>query len=138
MLERNQIKLDTLRGLSAAFTNELVTLGRKPQGEVSDEEALTVIKRSIKQRKESIEIFKKGKRDDLVSQEEKELEVLNQWLPQMASSEEIREMVLKKKAELNVTDKSKSGVLIGAVVKELKGKADGSEVKKIVDEILAQ
>jgi hypothetical protein len=137
MLERNEVKLNTLRGLSAAFTNELVAKGKKPEGELTDEEAVAVIKRAVKQRKESIEQFRKGKREDLATREEQELQILNSWLPRMASSEEIKTMALKKKAELNVTDKSKAGILVGVIMKEMKGNADGSEVKKIVEELLS-
>ncbi len=135
MLEKNEVKLNTLRGLSAAFTNELVAKGKKPEGELNDEEALAVIKKAVKQRKESIEQFKKGGRDDLASREEQELEVLNNWLPQMASPEEIKQVALKKKEELNITDKSKAGMLVGAVMSQLKNRADGKVVKEIVESL---
>jgi uncharacterized protein len=137
MLEKNEVKLNTLRGVLASFINELVAKGKKPDEELADDDALAVIKRAVKQRRDSIEQFKKGGREDLAKQEEQELEVLNGWLPQMATSEEIKEVVSKKKEELNITDKSKAGMLVGAVMKEMKGNADGGEVKKIVEELLS-
>jgi len=135
MLEKNQIKVETLKGLIAGFTNELVAQGKKPQDEVSDKVALTVIKKAVKQRKDSIEQFKKGGRDDLAESEECELEILNEWLPESVSEEEIKKVALAKKEEMGITDKSKSGILVGAVMKELKGQADGNLVKEIVESL---
>ncbi len=133
MIERDQLKSDTLKGLLAAFTNELVAKGRKPQEVLDENDCLAVIKRAVKQRKDSIEQFQKGGRADLALQEEKELEILKQYLPAEIGLDEIRKVALAKKEELGITDKSKIGILIGAVMKELKGQADGGEVKKIVE-----
>lgn len=133
MIERDQLKSDTLKGLLAAFTNELVAKGRKPQEVLDENDCLAVIKRAVKQRKDSIEQFQKGGRADLALQEEKELEILKQYLPAKIGVDEIRKVALAKKEELGITDKSKIGILIGAVMKELKGQADGGEVKKIVE-----
>jgi uncharacterized protein len=135
MIEKNEIKLNTLRGLLSAFINELVAKGIKPQETISDEDALVVIKRSVKQRKESIEQFQKGGRADLVEREEKELKILESWLPQMASSEEIKKIALAKKTEAGINDRNKAGILVGAVMKELKGQADGKAVKEIVESL---
>ncbi len=106
-----------------------------PQSEVSDELALGVIKRLAKQRKDSIEQFRNGGREDLASQEEKELVILEELLPNMMSQEEIRPVAEKKKAELGIEDKSKMGILIGAVMKELAGQADGGDVKIVVQSL---
>lgn len=133
MIERDQLKSDTLKGLLAAFTNELVAKGRKPQEVLDENDCFAVIKRAVKQRKDSIEQFQKGGRADLALQEEKELEILKQYLPAEIGLDEIRKVALAKKEELGITDKSKIGILIGAVMKELKGQADGGEVKKIVE-----
>ncbi|WKZ26607.1 MAG: GatB/YqeY domain-containing protein [Candidatus Paceibacterota bacterium] len=133
MIERDQLKSDTLKGLLAAFTNELVAKGRKPQEVLDENDCFAVIKRAVKQRKDSIEQFQKGGRADLALQEEKELEILKQYLPAEIGLDEIRKVALAKKEELGITDKSKIGILIGVVMKELKGQADGGEVKKIVE-----
>ena len=135
MRSKDSLKLNTLRGTLAAFTNELVAKGRKPDEELSQEETLMVIKRLVKQRKDSIEQFKKGGRDDLVEIEEKELEILKKYLPEEVSEEEIRKIAEQKKEEMGITDKAKSGILMGAVMKEFKGRANGSEVKKIVESL---
>ncbi len=135
MREKDQVKLTTLRGVISAFTNESVALKRTPQDKLSDAEALTVIKRLVKQRKDSIEQFEKGGRSDLAENEKAELSVLEVFLPAQMSEEQIREIAIKKKEEMNVTDKSKSGQLMGAVIKETGGNADGALVKKIVEEL---
>jgi len=133
MLTKHRTKLEVTRGLVAAFTNELVAKKRMPQDELSDDEAMEVIKRSIKQRKESIRQFEAGARQDLVLSEKQELNILETYLPEMMSSDEIRRIAEQKKNELNMTDKSKIGQLIGAVMKETKGRADGNDVKKIIE-----
>ena len=133
MKARDDIKLSVLRGLSAAFTNELVATKRKPDEELTDDEAIAVIKKQAKQRRESIEQFKSGGRNELAEKEEKELAILSEYLPEEMSRQEIEKIANIKKAELGVTDKSKMGILMGAVMKETKGKADGAVVKEVVD-----
>jgi len=81
MLAREADRLKTLRNMLAAFTNELVAKNRKPSEILADEEALVVISRLIKQRKKSIEEFKKGNRDDLIKEESIELAILQTYLP---------------------------------------------------------
>lgn len=133
---KNEIKLTTLRGLVSSFTNELVATGKTPQDEVTDELALNVIKRASKQRKDAIEQFEKGGRADLADKEKEELKIIESYLPAMMSEESIKEIVLKIKNETGISDKSKIGQLMGAVMRETKGQADGNVVKKIVEENL--
>ena len=132
--EKDEIRLITLRGLLAAFINELVTQKRKPSEILEDELALSVIFREAKKRKDSIEQFEKGGRKDLADNEKKELVILESFLPKQMSKEEIQKIVLEKKRELNITDKSQMGLFMGAVMKELKGKADGTEVKNVIEQ----
>ena len=136
MLAKESIKVEVLRSLIAAFVNELVAKKRKPNEELDDEEALTVIRRQAKQRKESIEQFRKGGREDLAKNEDTELRHIETYLPQMMSQEDIRDVVKKKKQELGITDKSGTGKLMSAVMQELKGKADGNDVRDVVAEML--
>ena len=135
--ERDELRLSVLRGLLASCTNEVIARGRKPDGMLSDEEAIAVIKRAVKQRKESIEQFNKGGRPELAQKEQQELEMLKVYLPEAMSALEIEKVARAKKSELEITDKSKSGLLVGAVMKELKGNADGALVKKIVEGLLS-
>ncbi len=135
MLKKEAVRLGVLRGLTAAFTNELVAKGRKPQEELTDEEALVVIKRAINQRKDSIEQFTKGGRSDLAETEQAELVVLQTFMPPQMSKEEIRKAAEAKKAELGITDKTKMNQLMGALMKDLKSKADGNDVKEVVAQL---
>lgn len=137
MLAKDTVRLETMRSVSAAFTNELVSKKRTPQEKLADDDALAVIKRLAKQRKDSIEQFEKGGRQDLADKEKQELGILEAFLPAMMSKEEIRKVAEAKKAELGIADKSKLGQLVGAVMKELKGKADGNDVKEVADEMLS-
>ncbi|MFH1472982.1 MAG: GatB/YqeY domain-containing protein [bacterium] len=137
MLAKDALKLSVLRGLLAAFTNESVAKKRKPDEELSDEEVLDVISRQAKQRKDSIEQFEKGGRQELADTEKAELTILETYLPTQMSESEIQEYCKKKQNELNIIDKSKSGQLLGAIMKDLKGKADGNVVKQAVDKIFS-
>lgn len=133
MMTKEEVKLKTLRGMVAAFTNELVAKGKKPSEFLSDEDALSVITRLAKQRKDSIEQFKKGGREDLVKEEEEELAILEVYLPKMMDRSEVEQIAKSKKDELGITDVSKKGMLMSALMKDLKGKADGMTVKEVVD-----
>ena len=134
---RDEVRLTTLRGILSAITNELVALRRKPDEVLEDDSVLAVIKRAVKQRKDSIEQFEKGGRADLAQREKEELTVLEAYLPAQASSEEITAAVKKVIATLGEIDSSKGGIVVGAVMKELAGNADGSLVKEIVTKQLS-
>lgn len=133
MKAKDEVRLSVLRGLSAAFTNELVNLKRTPQDKLSDEEALVVITRASKQRKDSIEQFEKGGRADLAESEKAELKIIEEFLPTLMSEDEIRAYVLAKKDEMGINSREQFGQFMGAVMSGLKGKADGALVKKVVD-----
>jgi uncharacterized protein YqeY len=133
---RDDAKLRTVRSMLTAFTNELVATGKKPQEELDDAGVLAVIRRLTKQRKESIVQFEAGNRPDLAKSEKTELEILEAYLPRMMPPEEIRPIAEKKIAEMGIADKSKMGMLIGSLMKELQGRADGAEVKRVVEELL--
>lgn len=135
MIAHDALKLTVLRGLVTSFTNELVAKGKKPQDELADDEAIAVIKRAVKQRKDSVDQFTKGGRMDLVENENAELKILETFLPQSMSKEEIKKIAIAKKNELGVTDKAGMGKFMGALMKEFKGKADGNDVKEVVESL---
>ena len=137
MLAKDSVRVTVLRDLISKFTNELVAKGKKPQEPIGDDDALIVIKRAVKQRKDSIEQFTAGGRQDLADSEQAELTILETFLPKMMSEDEIRKIAEAKKSALGVTDKSKLGILIGAVMKETKGAADGGVVKVVVESLFA-
>ncbi len=128
-------KLSVLRALSAAFTNELVIKGQKPDGELSDDDAMAVIMREAKKHKESIAQFDAAGRTDLSEPEKAELAVLESFLPAQMSREEIVAFVQTKIAEIPTASEQK-GQFIGLLMKDLKGKADGKIVQEVVGELL--
>lgn len=132
---REEVRLRTIRGMITAFTNEAVATGGTPQTMLNDEQVLAVIKRLAKQRKESIVQYEAASRPELAIPEKDELVVLESYLPQMLSQDEIRPVAEAKKAELGIDDKSKMGQLMGAIIKELAGKADGGDVKIVVESL---
>ena len=136
MKAKEATKLSVLRGLLAAFTNELVAKGRKPDEELGDDDALTVISRQVKQRKDSIEQFEKGGRQDLADAEKAELQVLQGYLPDQMSREEVSKFISNKLESLGI-DSSSRGQTMGIIMKELKGRADGTVVKEEIDKLLA-
>ena len=137
MKAKEAVRLRVVRQLLTAFMNEMVSTGRTPQDMLTDDEALAVIKRAAKQRKESITQFEAAGRDELAAPEKEELVVLEAYLPTLMSIEEITPIVEAKKAELGIDDKSKMGILVGAVMKDLAGQADGSVVKMAVEATFA-
>ena len=136
MKARETERLRAVRNLLAALTNEVVAKGKKPQEMLTDEEVVTVVKRLSKQRKDSIAQFQEAGRTDLVVGEETELSYLKKYLPEEMNEEDVRVIIQAKKTELGISDKSGTGALMAGVMKELKGKAGGGMIKKIVDEIL--
>lgn len=135
MIAKDQVRLLVLRGLVADFTNELVTKGRMPNDMLTDDEALVVLKRAAKKRKDSIEQFEKGGRPELAADEKAELAIVETFLPATMAADEIRKIAEAKKAELGITDKQKLGQLVGAVMRETAGKADGNDVKAVVESL---
>jgi uncharacterized protein YqeY len=135
MKAKDAVRLSVLRNISSSVTNELVSKGKTPQDELPDEDVLAVIKRLAKQRKDSIEQFEKGGREDLAEVEKAELVVLEEFLPEMMTQDAILPIAEAKKAEMGIDDASKKGMLMGALMKDLAGKADGGDVKAVVDSL---
>jgi len=135
MKAREALKVEVLRGLMSSCTNELVSLKRLPTEELSDQEVLTVIRREVKKRKDAFEQFTKGNRPELAQKEEAERVMLEAYLPAMMSQDDIRKIAEAKKAEMGVTDKKEAGKFMGALMKDLQGKADGTDVKAVIDSL---
>ena len=137
MKAREALKVEVLRGLMSSCTNELVALKRLPTEELADQEVLTVIRREVKKRKDAFEQFTKGNRPELAQKEEAERVMLENYLPAMMSQDDIRKIAEAKKAEMGVTDKKEAGKFMGALMKDLQGKADGADVKAVIDSLFA-
>ncbi len=131
----DKVRLEVMRGLVTAFTNELVATGKTPQDMLGDEDALKVITRASKQRKDSIEQFTKGNRMDLVEVENDQLKILEEFLPKLMEKSEVEKFIKIKISELENIDLTKKGMFMSSLMKDLKGKADGTVVKELVDEL---
>jgi len=135
MKSGDKIKLEVARMLQTMLKRREIE--RRAEGkELTEEDEIQVIKSEIKKRKEAIELFEKGGRNDLAEKERKELEILNEYLPEQMSEEEIAKFVDNVIKEIGATSPKDFGKVMGRVMKELAGKADGAVVQKIVKEKL--
>ncbi len=125
------VKRDTLRFLQSALKNVAIEK-RKPVAEFTDGEVQEVVKRVVKQRRDSIEQYKTGGRQDLVEKEEGELAFITPYLPVALSSEATETLVDKVIASLGEVTVKDMGRVMGAVMKESAGQADGQLVREIV------
>lgn len=135
MRAKDLIRLDTLRGLNALFQNELLMNKNivNTNGLLSDEIAVSIIKRSVKQRQDSIRQFEIGKRLDLAAKEKAELAILETFLPKSATKEEI--IAVAKKFIVGTIDSKSIGKITGLIMKELAGRANGNDVKEVLEEL---
>lgn len=141
MRAKDAIRLDVLRGLTAAFSNEMIAKNIATPF-IDDASALALIKRSVKQHRDSIDQFDKGGRKDLADKERAELVFLEAYLPATMSQDEIRKIAEVKLAtwvgaQNGKLDKAASGKFMGELMKELKGKADGADVKAVIESLIS-
>jgi uncharacterized protein len=134
----NKERAGVLRFLISAIKNHQIDIKAKNEKYLADEGVIAVVKRQAKQRRDSMESYGAGGREDLVKKEESELHVLSDYLPEQMSELDIKNIVKSKMSELNVSDKSGFGKLMGSVMQELKGKADGDMVKKIIEKEISK
>lgn len=135
MIAKEMDRLQVLRLISAAFTNELVTQGRPPTEVLTDDDCMKVIKRMAKQRKDSIDQFIGGGREDLAEGEKAELTIIEAFLPAQMSEADIENRV-KAALATNPVDPSKKGMFVGQMMRELGSTADGAIVKAIIDKLV--
>ena len=134
------VRLSVVRSLMAAMQTEAIALNKGPAGELTDEEAIAIMRRESKKRKDSIEQFTNGGRPELAESEQAELAIIESYLPTQMSAEQVRPIVEAKIAELKLdpaTLKQSQGLLMKSVMTELKGKADGTVVKQVVESLLS-
>ena len=145
--QRDDLRISTLRMLLASIFNKekekrtkLSKSGEEEKleelSQLTEEEILEAISSEAKKRKDSIEQYQKGNRQDLAAKEKKELAILSEYLPQQMNEEEIRKLVKEKIEELGIGNPQEIGKLMGALMPQLKGKAEGGLVSKIVQEEL--
>ncbi len=130
----DKLRLETLRTIRAALLEKQVE--KRPSGGMNSEDELGVLISASKKRKESIEIFRKNSRNDLADQEERELAIIESYLPKQLSAQEVEEKIRSIVTQLGVTSSKDFGKVMSAVMKELKGKADGKLIQEQVKRIL--
>ncbi|MEG0291274.1 MAG: GatB/YqeY domain-containing protein [Anaerovoracaceae bacterium] len=134
MKSHDTVKKDTINLARAAIKQVEVDT----RVELTDEDILPIISKQVKMRKDALVDFEKGGRTDLADAYKKEIEILEVYLPEQLSEDEIREIIKSVASELGIEGgKQNMGKLMGASMPKVKGLADGGMVKKVVEEFLS-
>ncbi len=133
MRQRAELRRDTLRMVLAALHNAEIAAGH----ELDDDGTLAVLAKEAKQRRESIEEFRKGNRPDLVDKEEAELAVISEYLPQQATREELMEAARRVVQETGASGPRDLGKVMPVLMQQFRGRAEGREVNEVVRELFA-
>lgn len=131
----DKLRTETVRSIRALILEFQKSGSGK---ELNAEEEIKLLTGAAKKRKDSIEQFRNAGREDLATKEEKELEILQEYLPKQLSKEEIKNEITRIAKELGAESKDDFARLMPAAMKDLKGKADGKEVRAIVEEFLGR
>lgn len=129
-----KLRLSVIRFLRSELKN--AEIARKEP--LNEGEAVAVVQRELKRRKEALLDYEKANRPDLVEELQEEIKILSEYLPPQLSESEIKEMASAAITELGVSSKKEMGKLMGYLMPRVKGKADGSLVKKVVEELLGK
>jgi uncharacterized protein len=132
MKAQEKDRLSTLRMLQSAIKNEQINIGH----ELSDEEAMTVIRKAVKQRQDSIEQYTKGNRPELAEKERVEMELLKAYLPPELTDEEIESGVREIVASTGAQSKKDMGKVMKEATARYKGRVDGKKIQEIVSRLL--
>ncbi len=132
MKEKDEIKKRTLRMVVAAIKNMQVD-----KKELTDEDVIEILNKEAKNRKDSFEQYKKADRDDLAQGEKEELAVIESYLPEKLTEDELRKIILEVIKEQNVNSPEGLGVVMKSLMPKIKGRADGKKVSKLAREILS-
>ena len=127
-------RLTCLRGLKSDLKYKRIELGK----DLTDEQAVEVLSTAAKKRRDSIEMFQKGGRDDLVQKEQAELEIITAYLPKQLSEAELSDLIAAAITSSGADSPQKIGLVMKALMPQVKGKADGKLVSKLVAEMLAK
>lgn len=129
---KKETVVSTLRMLKSGLDNKKIEKKIDKNEDLSDEDVVAIVKSEIKKRKDSIESFKSGRRDDLVDKEQKEVGILEKYLPAQMSQDQLEEIIKKVIAETGAKSPADFGRVMGMVIKEAKGQADGQVVSDLV------
>lgn len=134
MMAGDSERTGVLRLLRGSMKNDEIKLGH----ELSEDEAMKVLTREAKQRRDSIDAFREAGREDLIAQEELELGVISGYLPKPLTDDELTKIVDEVATELGATDMKQMGQVIGAVMAKVGASADGGSVSRLVKARLSQ
>ncbi|MBS1578160.1 MAG: GatB/YqeY domain-containing protein [Bacteroidetes bacterium] len=136
MKAKNEALLRGLRAIKA----EIIKAKTEPgaNGQVTEEGELKLLQKLVKQRKDSLEIFKQQNRVDLAQKEEEEITVIEKFLPKQLTEAELKEAIAKIITEVGATSPADMGKVMGTATKQLAGKADGKAISTIVKELLSK
>ena len=133
MKAKEKIKVETIRMVRAQLKDFQIA----KRDELTEEDEISVLTNAAKKRKEALELYEKSDRQDLIEQEKQELEIISAYLPAQLSKEEVEKVVQKVMEEVGASSPQDLGKVMGATMKDLKGKADGRMVQEIVREKLS-
>ncbi|MDR3715543.1 MAG: GatB/YqeY domain-containing protein [Puia sp.] len=136
MLAKNEAALRGLRAIKAAII--LAKTSEGAGGEVKEEEEIRLLQKLIKQRRDSLEIYRQQNRPDLAGKEEEEIGVIEKFLPRQLEGQELREVVRKIIEATGASSPADMGKVMGAATKQLAGQADGKSISAAVKELLSQ
>ncbi len=133
MLAGDTLRVSTIRLARAAIHNLAIERGRPP----TDDEVVEVLTREMKRRREAIEAYTKGRRDDLVRKESLELAILTEYVPAPLPADELRVFIADAIAQVQAKDARDIGRVVAVVMPKIKGRADGGTVNQLVRDLLA-
>ena len=133
MKAKEKLRLETIRLIMAAVKNKEIELKKN----MNDEDIIQILSTNAKQRRESMELFKKGGRTDLFNKEEKELDIILSFLPAQLNRSEIEDIVKETISDVNAQGMKDMGLVMKGIMPKVKGRADGAVVKGIVQEKLS-
>jgi uncharacterized protein len=132
MKAKDKLRLQTVRGIKKAILDKEVELRPQGQDSLTTEQEIELLSQQAKQRRDSIEQFKNGGRDDLAAKESQELAIITTYLPEQVSEEEVEAIIDQLIAASGASTIKDLGKVMGAAMKQLKGKADGKKIQELV------
>jgi uncharacterized protein len=137
MRARDTVRLRTIRSLRAALLEREIAIREGGKGEVSEEQAMAVVQKAAKQRRDALQQYRDAGREDLAKIEAEELEVLDDYLPKQLTDQELRSLVSGIVSKTGASSMKDMGRVMGAAMGQTKGKADGKRVQAVVRTLLA-
>lgn len=136
MLAKDEKALRSLRAIKAAIL--LAKTSEGAGGELKEEDEVKLLQKLVKQRKDSLEIYQQQNRADLAQKEKEEIEVIEKFLPQQISADELKTIIVKIIADTGASSPGDMGKVMGVATKQLAGKADGKTISALVKELLSK